>query len=381
MVRILHSFVQAFGDMKESQKIGGTIVEYIPKERLLQEYVTVAKRHHDHSVAHAPSSTSSEAHARESRLLREAERFYEYVASFALYHADLPHGIHGISYEDFLTAMAMVAPGIEMPQFRKRLLLKYGNWKNAFAVAEAMSNSEGDFSMAEWELFEIFGTKLDFNRADSVALFKMLDTDNSGDVSYDEFKEHLMENGLGFGLEEFAIRLWTGREKAGQTISQIFERLSIEHDKPLIITEFAAELFGVYLTPEIEERFSKKSYLSARRNLLPVIPKLSAMETQLLYDEVRRKSHKVNLNTLLSALGSHVSDILCTHDEKFFPGQTATISYRIPKDKVELRRTGVKQSTFTVSFVSPLLFCSRRNSTSAIACCWCVAVVGCTSVI
>ena len=126
----------------------------------------------------------------------------------------------GLSLETFLGTMAVAAPSIDIAQFRKRILMRFGTWKAAFAeIAAKYENisptggvkNASEMYVQAWELFEQFGAKLDFNREDAIVLFQQLDIDGDGTLTWDEFHERVVESGFGFTIDEFAIRLWTAR--------------------------------------------------------------------------------------------------------------------------------------------------------------------------
>lgn len=109
----------------------------------------------------------------------------------------------------------------------------------------------------------------------------------------------------------------------------------MDPQKNLSRPEFAAELFGIYLNDEMREVYLKKTELSRKKNVIPMFPKLSENEVLNLYNTVRETDGQVTLANLQREVGTHVSDILATVETSFFPGETATIAYKIPKKYVQ----------------------------------------------
>ncbi|CAD7941878.1 unnamed protein product [Amoebophrya sp. A120] len=329
-----NSFRQSFDEMHDELRHGNSVVEYIPREKLIEEYVRIQRRAYERSNAGGGHSLVFDQ-ALLSRFEAEAKRFYDYIAAFGMYQEPLPQGVDGITFDSFLTAMSTAAPSIDIGHFRRRLLVRFGNWKNAFAGMQAKKKGGEDAEVEEWELFEQFGSKLDFNRQDALNFFEMMDLDGNRSLSYEEFGERMTDSGMAFGFEEFAIRLWNARPEAGMTMQQVFGKTSLDPNTHIMKADFAADLFGVYLSPEIQERFAKKSFLSQRKNQIPCMPKLGKKEVIALYDELYQQGGKVTIASVLSqAIGTHVSDVLCTSQQTFSPGETATIAYRIPKKLV-----------------------------------------------
>ena len=97
-------------------------------------------------------------------------------------------------------------------------------------------------------------------------------------------------------------------------MQQVLGRIGIDRRKNLTKAEFSAELFGIYLSKDIEERFAKKSQLQRGKNLIPIAPRLSRNETLMLYDKLLLDYGKVTLGVMEEAVGSHVGDALCTTD-------------------------------------------------------------------
>ena len=96
-------------------------------------------------------------------------------------------------------------------------------------------------------------------------------------------------------------------------MQQMWSKTSLDPNAHILKADFAADLFGVYLSPEIADRFSKKSFLSQRKNRIPCMPNMGKREVVTLYDELYQQGGKVTIASVLSqAIGTHVSDVLCT---------------------------------------------------------------------
>ncbi len=200
---------------------------------------------------------------------------------------------------------------------------------------------------------------LDVSRPDALKIFNRLDINGDQELSYSEFKDILVTGGLSFSPEEFAMRTWAAKPP-GLPVHKLFANLNFDASRQLMRSEFAAEFFGVYLSSGVERAYEKKSFLQRTRNRILSYPKLSKQEILNLYDQLRAQYSSVTLHSLSQCvLGSKiVSDVLCTTQQSFFPGETAFVSYNIPKEYVK----ELKQNPVIVCLSSEIQFFPAAGS-------------------
>ncbi len=87
------------------------------------------------------STAAALASQLEQQVGPEALRFYDYVAAFGVNEQFALHprtaNIEGVTYNSFLSAMAISAPPLGLGGFRKRLLIRFGSWNEILRMFQA----------------------------------------------------------------------------------------------------------------------------------------------------------------------------------------------------------------------------------------------------
>lgn len=146
-----------------------------------------------------------------------------------------------LQFEEVLASFSAVAPLTTIEQIRMRLLLTWGSWRQAFG---AIGKTDESGCIYPHQLADL-AASIDINPDDAQTLWDMLDMDGSGSIDWEEFTNEMVEQGgQSITLHELAVRMWLGKDPS-LSFDQVIAKLPINNDAPLLLENFASQVFGV----------------------------------------------------------------------------------------------------------------------------------------
>eukprot|EP00931_Biecheleriopsis_adriatica_P008421 TRINITY_DN10960_c0_g1_i1.p1 TRINITY_DN10960_c0_g1~~TRINITY_DN10960_c0_g1_i1.p1 ORF type:complete len:2522 (+),score=580.89 TRINITY_DN10960_c0_g1_i1:533-7567(+) len=245
---------------------------------------------------------------------------------------------NALDQEELQYALAIAAPRpASLARLRAAALLHFGSWGKAFSAAGI--NPEDNVTPAS---FVALGAVLDISYEDALASFDVL-VPSGGQVCFRQILQRLSVDGLGFDLQELALRVWLAGDSLAEAVAKL--QHSTNMDVSLSVEAFCFSVCGVPLSVDATGSMQApgKLPLPVKKTVAPASalkssPAFSEGEAQAAYSILKRKYQSVSAAAVRAELGINFSfsDVLAMDRSSASVGETVVLRYRLSREQQNL---------------------------------------------